>query len=191
MRFAPRRRAWLRFGLPVMLSSSAPWVRAFEARITGLQMPDQALSFPDSALTFPRSELDFPSSLVRTEHAGAVEVNLPADVLFDFDKAELRPDARETLHELGVLLLERSRRSIAITGHTDAIGTDAYNQRLSERRAVAVKTWLVSREGIKSPPIATSGRGARDPIAPNRKPDGSDDPEGRQLNRRVTILFRN
>jgi outer membrane protein OmpA-like peptidoglycan-associated protein len=139
----------------------------------------------------PERELTFPNSLVRTEQAGAVEVNLPADVLFDFDKAELRTDARETLRELAALLLEKQRRSIAITGHSDAIGTDAYNQRLSERRAVAVKTWLVSREGIKSPPITTSGRGARDPVAPNKKPDGTDDPEGRQQNRRVTIVFRN
>lgn len=174
-----------------MLSAHAPWATAFEARVTGFQMQVRPLPFPVSVLAFPEVDVTFRSNLVRTEQAGAIEVNLPADVLFDFDKAELRADGRETLHEVAALLLERPRRSIAITGHTDGIGTDAYNQRLSERRAVAVKTWLVSREGIKSPPIATSGRGARDPVASNRKPDGTDDPEGRQLNRRVTIVFRN
>ena len=98
---------------------------------------------------------------MRTEKADAVEVELPADVLFDFDKAELRPDAREVLHELAVLIKEKPRRSIAISGHTDAIGRDDYNQRLSERRALAVKTWLVARAGIKAAPISTAGRGAR------------------------------
>ena len=185
------RRARVRFVLAVLAAAPAPGVAAFEARITGLQFQDRPLSFPQSTLSFTAGEVAFPNSLVRTEKADVVEVNLPADVLFDFDKAELRADAQETLHEVGALLLEKRRRSIAITGHTDAIGKDAYNQRLSERRAVAVKTWLVSREGVKSPPITTSGRGARDPVAPNRKPDGSDDPEGRQLNRRVTIVFRN
>lgn len=192
------RRARVRFVLTVLAAASAPGVAAFEAGITGLQFQDRPLSFPQSTLPFTQStlsftagEVAFPNSLVRTEKADVVEVNLPADVLFDFDKAELRADAQETLHEVGALLMEKRRRSIAITGHTDAIGKDAYNQRLSERRAVAVKTWLVSREGVKSPPITTSGRGARDPVAPNRKPDGSDDPEGRQLNRRVTIVFRN
>jgi outer membrane protein OmpA-like peptidoglycan-associated protein len=156
-----------------------------------LSLPVSGLSFPERELAFPGREVKFPTGLVQTEQAGAVEVNLPADVLFDFDKAELRADARETLRELGALLMERPRRSIVITGHADALGSDAYNQRLSERRAVAVKTWLVSREGVKTPPISTSGRGARDPVAPNRKADGTDDPEGRQLNRRVTIVFRN
>lgn len=154
-------------------------------------MPNWPLTFTESPVTLTEGILSFPSSLVRTEQAGTVEVNLPADVLFDFDKAELRAEARDALHEVAALILERSRRSIAIAGHTDAIGTEAYNQRLSERRAAAVKTWLISRENIKSPPIATSGRGAREPVAPNRRPDGTDDPEGRQLNRRVTIVFRN
>lgn len=199
MRLARSRRAWLRFILAAMailaaaailFAAPATSAGAFAVPITELQVPVRSLPFPQSTLTFADSDLRFPGSLVRTESAGTVEVNLPADVLFDFDKAELRADAREALHEVAALILERPRKSIAITGHTDAIGTDAYNQRLSDRRAVAVKTWLVAREGVKSPPIATAGRGARDPVAPNRKPDGSDDPEGRQLNRRVTIVFR-
>jgi outer membrane protein OmpA-like peptidoglycan-associated protein len=70
------------------------------------------------------------------------------------------------------------------------LGKDAYNQRLSERRAASVKTWLVSLEQLAAARLATSGFGARDPVAPNRKPDDSDNPEGRQLNRRVTVLIR-
>lgn len=155
-----------------------------------MAFPVTSVTFAASVRPFSETQLSFPSSLVQMQKADAIEVDLPADVLFDFDKAELRPDARDALRELASLLGEKPRRSIAITGHTDAIGQDAYNQRLSERRALAVKNWLVAKEGIKSPPIGTSGRGARDPIAPNKRSDGSDDPEGRQLNRRVTITFR-
>ncbi len=175
----------------------AAWADAAEPRISELRVPSQPLEFPAASVTFATSaipfaeaQLSFPSSLVQMQKADAVEVDLPADVLFDFDKAELRPEAREALREVAALLLQKPRRSIAITGHTDAIGQDAYNQRLSERRAQAVKNWLVAKEGIKSPPIGTAGRGARDPVAPNKRPDGSDDPEGRQQNRRVTIVFR-
>ncbi|HLK24527.1 MAG TPA: OmpA family protein, partial [Caulobacteraceae bacterium] len=75
-----------------------------------------------------------------------------------------------------------------VEGHTDAIGSDAYNMTLSEARARTVRDWLSARGAI---PAATpiKGYGKRDPIAPNTRPDGSDDPEGRQKNRRVDILF--
>ena len=202
MRLADCRRPRLRLPLallaaPAAAAALAAGAYAIEARITELQVPSQSLAFPvtsmsfeASTLSFSEGQLFFPGSIMQMQKSDAVEVDLPADVLFDFDKAELRPEARETLHEVAGLLMERPRRSIAITGHTDAIGQDAYNQRLSERRAQAVKTWLVAKEGIKSPPISTAGRGARDPVAPNKRSDGSDNPEGRQLNRRVTIVFR-
>lgn len=149
-----------------------------------------ALNMPSATLAFPSGTLNFPSALIRTESAAEVEVILPADVLFDFDKAEIRAEAQGPLRELAQLLRDKAKRSITVIGHTDAVGNDGYNQKLSERRADAVKAWLVKREGITAPPIAASGRGAREPVARNRKPDGSDDPEGRQLNRRVTIVFR-
>jgi photosystem I P700 chlorophyll a apoprotein A2 len=76
-----------------------------------------------------------------------------------------------------------------IQGYTDALGNDAYNQRLSERRARAVKTWFATREGLASMTFLTSGYGARNPVAPNRDPDGSDNPAGRQLNRRVMLII--
>ena len=159
--------------------------------------PSNAVQFPVGNMQFGRDDLrfgsdtlTFPTSLDRTETASMIEVVLPADVLFDFDKSDVRPDAAATLHEVAVLIREQARGPVSITGFTDALGGDAYNQRLSERRAGAVKTWLIAREGLAPARFTTAGRGARDPVAPNRHPDGSDDPDGRQRNRRVTLKMR-
>ncbi|MBV8913376.1 MAG: OmpA family protein [Acetobacteraceae bacterium] len=127
---------------------------------------------------------------MRTETAETVEVDLPADVLFDFDKADIRADARPVLHEVADLIRARARGGVTIQGHTDGIGTEAYNQRLSERRANAVKSWLVTNEGLPAARLTAIGFGARQPVAPNRHPDGSDDPAARQRNRRVTLIIR-
>ena len=77
-----------------------------------------------------------------------------------------------------------------IEGHTDSKGNDAYNQKLSERRAASVKTWFTDKEGLGKVQFATQGFGAKKPVASNTKPDGSDDPEGRQKNRRVEIVIK-
>ena len=111
-------------------------------------------------------------------------------ILFDFDKSEIRADASPALHEVADLIRTKARGPVAIQGYTDALGIDAYNQRLSERRAAAVKTWLVTYEGLPPSRFTTVGFGPRNPVAPNRRPDGADDPEGRQLNRRVTLTIR-
>lgn len=124
------------------------------------------------------------------ETATETRINLAADVLFDFDKAVLLPKAQETLHNVGTFIGEKSHgRPVRIEGYTDSKGSDAYNQKLSERRAEAVKQWLVQREGLGKVQMLTAGFGARNPVAPNKKPDGSDDPEGRQKNRRVEIVL--
>lgn len=73
-------------------------------------------------------------------------------------------------------------------GHTDAKGADDYNQTLSEKRARTVKDWLAAKGAVAaSTPI--QGWGERKPVAPNAKPDGSDDPQGRQKNRRVEVIL--
>ncbi len=76
-----------------------------------------------------------------------------------------------------------------IEGHTDGKGTHPYNMKLSENRADAVKNWLVQNASISGSRITTQGWGETKPVAPNKKPDGSDDPEGRQKNRRVEIVL--
>jgi outer membrane protein OmpA-like peptidoglycan-associated protein len=78
--------------------------------------------------------------------------------------------------------------AVRIDGHTDGRGADSYNQSLSERRAAAVKAWLVQHGQAPSALITTRGFGRTKPIADNTKPDGSDNPDGRAKNRRVEIL---
>lgn len=117
-----------------------------------------------------------------------VRIDLAADVLFDFDKADIKAVAADTLKQVAKVIREKARGSVRIEGYTDAKGSDAYNQGLSERRAASVKKWLVEKDGLKDIRFLTSGYGAKSPVAPNTKPDGSDDPEGRQKNRRVVIV---
>ncbi|HVF60036.1 MAG TPA: OmpA family protein [Thermoanaerobaculia bacterium] len=113
-----------------------------------------------------------------------VVVELPADVLFDFDKAEIRSDAAGALGRLATVVRGFPQGTARLEGHTDAKGDDAYNQRLSERRAAAVKAWLVEREGIEAGRLTTQGLGESKPVASN------DDDAGRQRNRRVAAIIR-
>jgi outer membrane protein OmpA-like peptidoglycan-associated protein len=79
---------------------------------------------------------------------------------------------------------------VAIEGHTDGRGADDYNQKLSEARAASVKQWLVANAQANGANFAIRGWGKTKPVAPNAKPDGADDPEGRAKNRRVEIVVR-
>lgn len=117
-----------------------------------------------------------------------VRLYLAADVLFDFDRSTLRPDAAKTLHQAADMIRARSRGAVRVEGYTDSKGNAAYNVRLSEQRAASVKEWLVSREKLNTA-MTTLGFGAANPVAPNAKSDGSDDPAGRQQNRRVEIVI--
>jgi outer membrane protein OmpA-like peptidoglycan-associated protein len=119
-----------------------------------------------------------------------VRIDLAADVLFDFDKADILAKAQATLKQAADVIREKARGLVRIEGHTDGKGSDSYNQKLSERRAAAVKSWFIQKEGLNNLAFTTKGFGARKPVAPNKKPDGSDDPEGRQKNRRVEIIMR-
>jgi len=124
------------------------------------------------------------------ETATEIRIELAADVLFDFDKADIRQDAASALHQVADIVRDKGKgRAVRVEGHTDGKGSDAYNQKLSERRAQSVKQWLAQKEGLDGAKLAPQGFGARKPIAPNKKPDGSDDPEGRQKNRRVEIVL--
>jgi outer membrane protein OmpA-like peptidoglycan-associated protein len=120
-----------------------------------------------------------------------IRIELAADVLFEFDKAVILPKAEETLKQAAALIAEKaSDTMVRIEGHTDAKGDDSYNLRLSERRANAVKDWFLSKGGLTQIGFQTQGLGEQQPIAPNTKTDGSDDPEGRQKNRRVAIIVK-
>lgn len=129
-------------------------------------------------------------SMVVRETDTETRVDLAADVLFDFDKAELLPRAEETLQKAADFVKEKNHGgTVRIEGHTDAKGSDSYNQKLSLRRAESVRKWFAGH-GLSSLKFSTSGLGATKPVAPNTKPDGSDDPDGRQKNRRVEIVIK-
>ena len=110
-------------------------------------------------------------------------VVIQADALFDFDKSVLRPDGRKSIDDALAKLKGVDVEMVIATGHTDSIGSDAYNQKLSERRAAAVKDYLVSK-GIPAAKITTIGKGESQPVATNKTA------EGRQKNRRVDIEFK-
>jgi OOP family OmpA-OmpF porin len=108
---------------------------------------------------------------------------LSAEALFDFDKAILKPQGRVALQNLGAQIRSQGLKvkDIDVVGHTDSVGSDAYNMGLSQRRAMAVRSFLVS-EGVNTSIIDASGMGKRQPVASN------DTAEGRALNRRVEVL---
>jgi OmpA-OmpF porin, OOP family len=110
----------------------------------------------------------------------AEKVTMAADAHFDFDKAVLKPEGKSKLDDLVGKLKAVNLEVIIAIGHTDSIGSDAYNKKLSMRRAEAVKAYLVSK-GIEANRIYTEGKGESQPIADNKTK------EGRAKNRRVEI----
>jgi OmpA-OmpF porin, OOP family len=106
------------------------------------------------------------------------------DVLFDSGQATLKPGAASTIDRLAAFLDQSPDRSVAIEGHTDSMGSDAYNLSLSENRANSVKAALVAK-GVRAERIVTVGKGEGVPVA------GNDNSAGRQQNRRVEIIVSN
>lgn len=117
-----------------------------------------------------------------------VRIALSADVLFDFDKADLRLEAKPSLDKVVAVLKSYPAAVATVEGHTDSKGDDKYNQALSERRAEMVRKWLASNGAGLA--MSTRGWGETKPVAPNATADGKDDPEGRRKNRRVEITVR-
>jgi OmpA-OmpF porin, OOP family len=122
-----------------------------------------------------------------SESATQDAITLRSDVLFHFDKSNLTPAAHAILTQLAPQIKARAVGPVKVTGYTDSIGTDAVNLPLSQARAHSVvAALLAATPGVT---YQASGLGSADPVAPNTKPDGSDNPAGRALNRRVTIVF--
>jgi outer membrane protein OmpA-like peptidoglycan-associated protein len=140
---------------------------------------------PPARVAVTRELLD--TLQARQTEQQAIVIDLPADVLFDFDKAELREDARASLDKAAELLRSYPDAPVTINGHTDGKGSDAYNDALSRRRAQAVAARL---QGDSARPFMVEGFGKQRPLVPNTRPDGSDDPQGRQRNRRVEIIIQ-
>lgn len=110
----------------------------------------------------------------------AEKVTFAADAFFDFDKATLKPEGKAKLDDLASKLNSLNLEVIIAVGHTDSVGSDAYNQKLSIRRAEAVKGYLVNK-GVDAKRVYTEGKGEKQPVATNKTA------AGRAQNRRVEI----
>ena len=110
----------------------------------------------------------------------ATKVTYAADAFFDFDKSVIKPAGKEKLDDLIGKIKDINLEVIIAVGHTDSVGSDTYNQKLSVRRSEAVKAYLVSK-GIEKNRVYTEGKGEKQPVADNKTA------EGRAKNRRVEI----
>lgn len=154
-----------------------------------IKTPSGHWQTPSSNWQVP-GDIQVPSGVQVVKEKSRVRLSIGANTLFAYDKASLSAEGQATLAKLGPTLLKFGpRSSMTIEGHTDSKGSDDYNQRLSEARAASVRDWLKSHRYIPGVSV-TVGYGEKRPIAPNAKPDGSDDPVGRQKNRRVEILIQ-
>lgn len=125
--------------------------------------------------------LEIPGASVERVGEGII-VTFDSGILFDFDSDQLRTEARHNLSNLAASLQKYPRSNVMLVGHTDAIGSDAYNQGLSERRARSAMSYLVS-QGVSVSRVTAVGRGKTEPIADNETEFG------RQANRRVEVAI--
>jgi len=126
-------------------------------------------------------EQNIPGAIVERVGEG-IQVTFPSGLLFDFDSDRIKPDAAANLKNLASSLDKYPNSSLLIVGHTDATGSDTYNQTLSERRARSAALYLAS-QGVNAGRMQTVGRGETEPVAPN------DTETGMQKNRRVEVAI--
>jgi outer membrane protein OmpA-like peptidoglycan-associated protein len=121
------------------------------------------------------------------QNGRSLSMNLSGDLLFDYDKATLKPEAEQALKKVAVVLSQFPESHVTVEGFTDSKGTESKNLQLSRERAQAVKDWLV-KNGSAEASISTKGFGEKYPVASNTSDNGTDNPLGRALNRRVSII---
>lgn len=165
---------------PPPVAASATNSVAADAEARGLS---GGLAAPVSALSADKSDLN-----VRITDLGTV-IDLPADALFDYDKATLTPAAETELRKAAELIGRSPAGPILVIGHTDSEGDGTYNQKLSEARARTVASWFRQQVGVRRRSFQVAGKGETAPIAPNETPSGADNPEGRVKNRRVELII--
>jgi len=173
------------FSLPSVAAAQDTEFRILDLEfgILGLEFRILDLDLPDSDVAGAATDLTM------TETETEIRIALSADVLFDFDKSDIKPEAAAALRQVAALLKEHPDQPVRIEGHTDSKGSDAYNLALSEDRALSVRDWLADEEQLDASGFETVGFGESRPAAPNEHADGSDDPDARQKNRRVEIVI--
>jgi outer membrane protein OmpA-like peptidoglycan-associated protein len=142
----------------------------------------------DAPTVLPRPGEDLPTEIRQTPRGVVVTFR---ELLFAFDSAELNAKARREIERMAFVLShpQAVARLVVLEGHADSIGTDAYNDDLSRRRAEAVAQELVAR-GVRRDRLGIESFGKRRPVAPNTLSDGRDNPPGRALNRRVEAVVQ-
>jgi outer membrane protein OmpA-like peptidoglycan-associated protein len=162
------------FGIELQRTApDQPW------RVVGLNLSDILGSFARSA-----SKLGVPYTPIVKNPKGGESLAL----YFEYDEAGLHPRAQKQLQIIADMLKSDSKRTLRIAGHTDARGAEDYNLRLSQQRAESVKKQLIAL-GVTPSQVDTTGLGTAQPLSPNQKSDGTDDPEGRSKNRRAEIYL--
>jgi len=159
-------------------AAEAESARARQQAQTAQQQAEDAQREKEATRTRLMQQLN--QVLETRETARGLIVSMP-DVLFDFGKYTLKGDARERLAKVSGILLAYPGLNVQVEGHTDNVGSDAYNQQLSEQRADTVRQFLVA-QGVPAPNVSAQGFGKSQPVASN------DTPGGRQRNRRVELV---
>lgn len=139
--------------------------------VIGHQMDQQA----------KKLEQNIPGAIVERVGEG-IQVTFASGLLFDFDSDRVKSEAAANLKNLAASLSEYPNSSLLIVGHTDAVGSDSYNQQLSDRRARSTASYLIS-QGVEATRLRTMGLGETEPVAPN------DSDAGMQKNRRVEVAI--
>src|SRR5213075_1338791 len=173
-----------------LLSLPAQTPSEIKKQQTGLERQRVELEKKANELEQKYRELEKAQQQLQAQQSGrSLSMNLSGDVLFDYDKATLKPAAEEALKKVAVVLSQFPESKVTIEGYTDSKGTTAVNLQLSRERASAVRDWLIKNGNITAANITAKGFGEENPVAPNKMPDGSDNPAGRAFNRRVSIII--
>jgi len=149
-----------------------------------IELEKKSLELKQKELDLERARQEFQAQ----QTGRSLSMNLSGDVLFDYDKAALKPEAEEALKKVAVVLSQFPESKVTVEGYTDSKGGKTVNMQLSRERAQAVKDWLVRSGGVAIANISVKGFGEQYAIAPNKNADGTDNPLGRALNRRVSII---
>jgi OOP family OmpA-OmpF porin len=161
-------------------TSELCWRNNFWTPATAAPGCDGAIAAAETPKVQPAANNETPAQPAQPPQVVPQKVTYAADAFFDFDKSVLKPEGKAKLDDLVGKIHDINLEVVIATGHTDSIGTVAYNQRLSVRRAAAVKAYLVSK-GIEPSRVYTEGKGKSQPIASNKTA------AGRAQNRRVEI----
>ncbi len=152
---------------------------ALAGGLVGNYMGEQQRAM-EEALVDDRARHDF--EIHRLEDA-SLRISVPADVCFDFDSADIKPEFHSALARIARVMVEFERTVIHVVGHTDSIGSAAYNFELSERRVFNLGSYILA-QGVGADRLLTEGRGETEPRASNEME------QGRRLNRRMEIVVR-